>query len=266
MQPIFENLLKIRKDPRKRMTTLLDIAALAAGYYFFFIYQDIFRLNIPLISLKSLLAIPLIPMLILPLIHYLIIKPDPLQRSPSNNKKIRFYQNEFPSLYILNRCSKCVENETTCPNYIKKESMAHAKYWFHDIFHGPIEEEDPHIINDTFEKGYTCKLMCYTYWILFTFSILAILTVFFQILLKFIISNDIIISLTPLQIISPFLGFIILIIISNLNKADTDKPSGCWHAWREINMFHIHWLCSNEKFLVNLICKKNGVKKRFNEK
>jgi len=266
MKLVFEQLVKVKKDPRSRMTILLDIAALASGYYFFYIYQDIFGLNIPKLNLKSLLTIPLIYILILPLIHYIIILPDPLQRSPSKNKMVRFFQNEFPSLFLLNRCARCIEDKTTCRNYISKQSNAHVKYWFYDISHGPIEEENPDIINKTFEKGYTCKLMYNTYWILFAFSLFASLTMIVSFLIKSIISKKLIFDLIPLQIISPIIGFTILILICFLNKVDSEKPSGCWHAWREINRFHIIWLRKHEGFLNSLICKANNQNKRYIKK
>jgi len=266
MKLVFEQLVKIKKDPRLKMTILLDIAALASGYYFFYIYQDIFGLNVPLLSLKSLLAIPLISTLIIPLIHYTIILPDPLQRSPSKNKMVRFFQNELPSLYLLNRCDRCTENKTTCRNYITRKSSAHVKYWLHDIFHGPIEEKNPDIINETFEKGYTCKLMYNTYWILFAFSLFASLTMIVHFLIKSILLKKLIFDLIPLQIISPIIGFTILILICFLNKVDSEKPSGCWHAWREINRIHITWLRKHEEFLNNLICKANNQNKRFIKK
>lgn len=261
---VFEQLVKIKKDPRLKLTILLDIAILAAGYYFFYIYQDIFGLNVPKLNLKSLLAIPLIYILILPLIHYIL--PDRLQRSSSKNKMVRFFQNEFPSLYLLNRCARCTENKTTCGNYIIRKSNAHVKYWFHDIFHGPIEKKNPDIINETFEKGYTCKLVYYTYWILFAFSLAAFLTMSGYFLIKSIILKKLIFDLIPLQIISPIVGIIILILICFLNKVDSEKPSGCWHAWREINRIHITWLRKHEEFLNNLICKANNQNKGFIKK
>ena len=100
-------------------------------------------------------ALDLIATVIIPLIRYLIIRPDPLQRSPSKTKHIAFFQNEFPSAYILERCQRCHDNEEICENFITEESKTHIRIWMHEIFHGPIEKENPSIVNETYEKGYT---------------------------------------------------------------------------------------------------------------
>jgi hypothetical protein len=208
---------------------------------------------------------PIIVSVIFPLIHYIIVKADPLQRSPSQGKTIKFFQNEFPSKYILERCQRCIENENSCPNFIRLGSYDHVRYWFQDIFHGAIEKEDSKRIKDTFEKGYVCKLMYYLSWIIFIFFLLALITlIFHHIYLYFIDGFNF--ELTPLQILFPLTGIGIVILMKSLNKADNESPSGCWQAWREVNKIHVSWLKSKEDFLVRLICHANGGTKRFVQK
>lgn len=253
------------KEPKKRLERLVVLLALLVAYFYIYVYQNMLHIKVELLDFQNLIQMSLVALVIIPLIHCLIIKPDPLQRSPSQRKAIRFFQNEFPSKYILERCKRCREDENSCPNYIKAESYAHIRYWFHDIFHGEIEKEDPSKIKDTFDKGYTCKLLYYSSWILGVFSVLAIVTIaihhaylYFFKELKF--------DLTSLQIFFPLVCVSIIILIKKLNKPDESKPSGAWHAWRQVNRIHVSWLKSHEGLLVNLICKESGGTKRFVER
>ena len=204
-------------------------------------------------------------MIIIPLINIFIVKSDPLQRGTSQKKAISFFQNEFPSKYILERCQRCIENENSCPNYIKVETYSHNRYWFYDIFHGPIEKEDPRKVSDTYTKGYTCKLLYYLPWILRIFIVLGISTIVFHHGYLYLF-GDFRVDLTSVQILFPLVCGSIIILIKILNKPDEKSPSGCWQAWREINRIHVSWLRSQESFLVNLICQSSGGTKRFIEK
>ena len=174
---IFTALRRSVEDPRNRLTQLLVLSIVVTVYFYVYFYQNIFHIQVPLIGINTLIEMPIMVLVVIPLVKYLIVKPDPLQRSPSQRRPIRFFQNEFPSRYILERCQRCVEDENSCSNYIKAESYAHIRYWFNDIFHGAIEREDPKSVRDTFEKGYTCKLLYYLSWVLGIFCGLAIVTV-----------------------------------------------------------------------------------------
>jgi hypothetical protein len=90
--------------PKKKLERLLVLVSLLSTYYFLFIYQDVLGLEIPLLSLKSLVALPAISVVVIPLIRYVVVLPDPLQRSPSRNPTVRFFQEQFPSRYLLERC------------------------------------------------------------------------------------------------------------------------------------------------------------------
>lgn len=256
---------KSTEEPKKRLESLLVLSAFVVGYFYIYIYQNMLHIEVKLVDLQTLIQMPLIALVIFPLIRYLIIKPDPLQRSPSQRKSIRFFQNEFPSKYLLERCKKCREDENSCRNYIKPESYTHVRYWFHDIFHGEIEKENPQMVKDTFEKGYTCKLVCYLSWILSFFVALAIGTVVFYHVYLYA-SGKFTVDLTALQILFPLVSGSIIILIRTLNRADASRPSGCWQAWREVNRMHVSWLISHEDFLVNLICRAGGEAKKFREK
>lgn len=253
------------EEPKKRLETLLVLSAFVIGYFYIYIYQNMLHIEVKLIDLQTLIQMPLMALVIFPLIRYLIIKPDPLQRSPSQRKSIRFFQNEFPSKYLLERCKKCREDEHSCRNYIKPESYAHVRYWFNDIFHGEIERENPRIVENTFEKGYTCKLVCYLSWILSFFVALAIGTVVFHHVYLYIF-DEFGVNVTALQILFPLVSGGIIILIKILNRADESRPSGCWQAWREVNRMNVSWLRSHEDSLVSLICHDGGETKEFTEK
>lgn len=255
---------KIR-DPRKRVEQLLVLITVAIAYFYLYVYQSILHVDIRLIDLRNLIRIPMVALVIIPAIYLVFVKADPLQRSPSKRKPIRFFQNEFPSNYILLRCEKCIENENSCPNYINAESYAHRRYWFRNIFHGPIEDEDPRIVKDTFEKGYTCKLVYYLSWILIMFFALTIITILVHHIILWV-TDSLILDLKALQLFFPIICISIVILLKIMHRANEYHPTGCWQAWREINRFHVSWLKSNEDLLANLICKSGGGSKQFIEK
>lgn len=253
------------EDPKKRLERLLVVSTFIIGYFYLYVYQNMLHIGVKLVSFQTLIQMPLMALVIIPLIHHLIVKQDALQLSHSQRKPIRFFQNEFPSKYILERCERCIEKENSCPNYIKEESYAHRRYWFHHIFHGVIEREDPKRVKNTFEKGYTCKLLYYLSWILGIITALGIAVIaFHHVYLYFL--GKFKVDLTALQVLFPLVCVGIIIVIKKLNKPDESNPSGCWHAWREINRIHVSWLKSNEDFLIKLICQASGGTKRFKEK
>ncbi|MBC7364523.1 MAG: chromate resistance protein [Candidatus Aminicenantes bacterium] len=253
------------EEPKEKLEWLLVLSAFFIGYFYIYVYQNIIHIEVKLLDFQTLIQMPLIAVVILPLIHYLVVIPDPLQRSPSKRKSVRFFQNEFPSKYILERCVRCIEDETSCPNYIKAESYAHIRYWFYDIFHGKIETVDPRRVRDTYEKGYHCKLLYYLSWILGVFLAFAIAIIVFHYVYQYFY-NEYKVDLTSLQIIFPLVCGLIIILIKALNRPDESRPSGCWHAWREINRMHISWLAANKDYLDKLICQAGGGDKKFREK
>ncbi|MHB8084836.1 MAG: hypothetical protein ACYDHZ_03345 [Dehalococcoidia bacterium] len=253
-------------DPKTKLQSLSILCGLVIGYFFIYIYQNILHIHVEFYDLNTLVQIPIISAIVVPLIYYLLIKADPLQRSPNNGKEIRFFQNEFPSKYLLKRCQRCIENESTCPNYIKLDSYDHIRYWFQDIFHGIIEKKDPQSVRDTFEKGYNCKLVYYLTWILAVFLTTAIVTILGYNIYLLIINGVLNIDVTTLQIIFPVTCAVIIIVIKIMNNPNENNPSGCWQAWREINRMHVSWLRNNEGLLVGLICHNGSGTKTFKER
>jgi len=258
-------MIQTNGDPRKRLEALLQAAALIIGYFYIYVYQDMLHIKVPLFSLQSLLRMPIVAIIIMPLIHYIIVKADPLQRSPSQRKTIRFFQKEFPSKYLLERCRKCIYDQKSCRSYITEDSYDHVRYWFQDILHGSIEKKNPKIVKDTYRKGYICKLLYYLSWILIGFCLLATITIIFY-HIYLCCSKTLELNVTALQVFFPLTCVGIWTLIKILHKPSNNKPSGCWQAWREINRMHVGWLRNNEVLLVNLICKANGNDKQFREK
>jgi hypothetical protein len=253
------------KEPKKRLERLLEYSALTIGYLYIYVYHNMLSIQVELIDFKTLIQLPIIAIVVLPLIHYIVTTSDPLQRSPAERKSIKFFQNQFPSKYILERCTRCIEDEKTCQNYIRQESNTHKRVWFDDIFHGAIQKEAPQKVRDTFEKGYNCKLLYYLSWILGIFFVLGVSTIVYHHAYLFL-SGEFKLDLTPLQILSPLVAVCIILIIRTLHSPNEKKPSGCWQAWQEINGIHISWLKGHENLLVDLICQASGGTKRFKEK
>jgi hypothetical protein len=254
------------RDPKATLTLLLDVVALLASYYFVYIYQNMLGLNIPFVSYETLIAMPIIAAVVIPLIHYLLVRSDPLQRSPRKGKSIRFFQSEFPSNYLLRRCERCVESPESCPNYISEDSKAHVSYWFDDIFHGPIEKEDPGAVRATFERGYTCKLIYYVTWILWLFVALSVIVMVIHHLRVGFSVGRFQYELTAQQVLSPILCILLIALLKVLHQPNPDAPSGCWQAWQEINRMHVHWMRQHEDYLVDLICRANDQDKSFRER
>lgn len=254
------------KEPKTRLEVLLQLSALLAGYLYIYVYQDILRIEIEFVNFQTLLGIPVIAGVVIPLVKYVLVKPDPLQRSPSRRREIRFFQKEFPSKYILERCQKrCIEDDKSCPNYIKADSYDHVRHWFQDVFHGHIMREDPQRVRDTFEKGYSCKLLYYLTWVLrFALAISLITVVYHH--ARLAITGAWALQITPFQVFFPIICATSLWLIRAMNVPDENSPSGCWHAWREINRMHVSWLRSQDDLLVTLICHKGTGTRTFKER
>jgi hypothetical protein len=252
-------------EPIKRLERLLICAGLFFGYSLLFVYQDKLGLGIPSLSLPELLAIPTVALLVIPLVRYCLVRADPLQRSASRSKAVRFFQGEFPSLYLLHRCQRCAEDSSSCPNYIAEPSLAHRRYWFQDVFHGPLKQEDPDNVRDTFEKGYTCKLVYGFMWILRIYAAIAVIVLIAHVVETRLLGLGVY-SLTPLQLLFPAVCLAALVLLGLMHRPDLRTPTGCWHAWREINRMHVEWMRQHEPYLVDLVCHSGRGTKTFRER
>ncbi len=251
-------------DPRKKIDRLSGYALVVFAYFYFFVFQILVDIQTKFTDFETIIRAPIMALLILPLINRGIIKPDPLQRSFSKGKKIRFFQRYFASNYLLERCQRCREDQNTCCNYLDDRSEKQNYYWFRLIF-PEIENNHPGIKEETYEKGYTCKLLFII--VLFckvfiTISILALVA--YHTYLYFIGQLEIMIS--GQQIAFLIACVMIWIIIGGLNRANINRPTGCWHAWRAINLSHITWMEINSAFLDDKICQANGIQKQFIQK
>ncbi len=238
---IFQWIKKYSKDPKTGLEVLLLLALVTIGYFYIYVYQNMLHINVKFLDLNELMKIGFIEIVIVPLIYYVIIKSDPLQRSTSEKKSIKFFQNQFPSKYLIERCARCVEDENSCPNYIKAGSFDHIKYWFNDIFHGVIEKESPEIVKETFGKGYTCKLVYNSLLFIGIFFLLGVGVILYH-HISLYLSGTFKVDVTAFQIIFLLVAVFMIVLIRAFNSPDENKPSGCWHAWREINGIHISWL------------------------
>jgi len=235
---------------KRKLEGLLASEVILATYVFLLVYQKVLGISVPRLDLKVLLAVPLLPLLV----HYLIVKSDPLQKSHMRLRAVRCFQSEYPSKYLLRRCEACGKTEGDCPSYVTEKSRRHARYWLNDIFHGPIEQESPHLIEETFDKSYTCRVVCYTEWLLVSLTALGLLMIVFELSKWVWIGGD-----QPFaanyEWMLPVASAGVLLLLRFLHRPDEDDPTGCWLSWREINQGHINWLRNHEPFLKELICK-----------
>ena len=261
---IFQSIKKYSEDPKSTLEILLLLSSFTIGYFYIYVYQNMLHISVIYTDIKDLMKIGFIDLVIAPLIYFIVIKADPLQRSKSERKAIKFFQNWFPSKYIKDRCGRCAEDEKTCSNHIEAGSGDEISYWFGCIF-PEIEKGSPGIRNQTLRKGYTCKLLYNLIWVIVIFSLLAIVTIVLHHVYLYL-SDKFRIDLVVWQIFFPLILLFAIILIKALNSPNESSPSGCWQAWREINQMHIFWLRHHEDFLVGLICRASGGTKRFKAK
>jgi len=257
------SLLTKATKPKRKLERLLVLIAFLSVYYYAFIYQDALGLAIPFLSLTSLLAIPVIGTVVIPLIKYTIIRPDPLQRSSRSNQSIRFFQAQFPSRYLLERCDRCKETKETCPAFLREEGGEYRNIWFKGFFNKRILEEDPGLVESTFEKGYTCKLIFYIQGIARWFIIFSVLALIIKQVFQFVSEGRVVFDATALQLISPIVALLVILVLGYNNKPDLKNPTGCWHAWQEINQMNIAWMKNHEAELNSVVCKRKGDDKEF---
>ncbi len=254
--------LALPPNPRDRLERLLTVSAIVIGYFYVWTFQEFLRIQVAFIDISTLLRLPIITVIVFPLVKYAYVKQDWLQRGRPNLKSVRFFQAQFPSLYIRDRCARCVETAQTCRNFIGPESRDHNSYWLDEIF--PIIKRDqPEQASRTFEKGYTCKLIFGLQVVLLVFIGISILTIVWEPAVDLIMRRPASVSLAPKQIIFILLCVLVAGILRALNSPDTNSPTGCWHAWREINDAHKLWMRNNEPALVNAICHAGGNEKSF---
>jgi hypothetical protein len=252
-------------DPKTKLQHLLNISAIIVGYFYVWTFQDFLRIQVAFIDLTTLLRLPIITLIIFPLVKYGYIKQDWLQRGRPKLKSVRFFQLQFPSLYIKERCNRCVEAPQTCKNYISPESRDHTSFWLNKIF--PIiksrQEEDA---ARTFEKGYTCKLIFGLEVVLLFFVIVSVLTAAWKPVLDLILHKPLVVSVGPLQIIFVLVCLGITGLLRTLHSPDLKSPTGCWHAWREVNDALKLWMRTNDPTLVDLVCHAGSNNKSFVQK
>jgi hypothetical protein len=250
-------------EPKARLERLLSVSSIVLGYFYVWTFQEYLKINVKFIDVSTLLRLPIISIIVIPLTLYLYVKPDWLQRGRPHFKSVRFFQAQFPSLYIKQRCGKCSETAQTCRNFIGPESREHNSYWLDHIWRPIIKKKYKEQFDRTFEKGYTCKLLFGLQIALVFFAIVAVVTMISKPILDLLMRRPIVYFYMPKHLIFVGVCVFVAILISLLNRPDMTAPTGCWHAWREINDAHKLWLRNNEPILVELVCHAGGNDRSF---
>ncbi|MGA3178368.1 MAG: hypothetical protein ABSE19_13610 [Candidatus Acidiferrum sp.] len=252
-------------SPRGKLQRLLTVSATIVGYFYVWVYQDYLGLRVPLVDVSTLLRLPIIAIVVIPLVFYAYVNPDWLQTGRPKLKSVRFFQAQFPSLYVRDRCGRCAETEKTCKNFIGPASADYTSYWLDGIF-PMIKKGNKAQADRTFERGYSCKLIFGLEVVLLFFVVLSLLTIGSKPLVNFVIRRPAPFSLDPKQVIFVVVCLFIPFLMRALNSPDMDSPTGYWHAWREINNAHKLWMKNNEPTLVKVVCHAGGNNTSFSQR
>lgn len=244
-------------DPKEKLERLLGILAIVVGYFYVWTFQEFLKIQVAFIDLSSLLRLPIITIVVFPLVKYGYVKQDWLQYGQPKFKSVRFFQLQFPSLYIRERCGRCIETLQTCRNFIKPESTDHTSYWLDYIF-PMVKKDQKEQASRTFERGYTCKLIFGLQVVLLFFVILSVLTLASKPALDLIMRRPVTVSVSPIQVIFILVCLGAAAVLRLLHRPDIASPTGCWHAWREINDAHKLWMRNNEPMLIEAVCHAGG--------
>jgi hypothetical protein len=245
-----------------RLQRLLNVSAIVIGYFYVWTFQELLKISVAFIDISTLLRLPIIAIVVYPLVKYGYVKQDWLQRGRPTLKSVRFFQAQFPSLYIRDRCARCVETAQTCGNFIGPESRAHNSYWLDEIF-PIIKKGQKEQASRTFERGYTCKLIFGLQVVLVIFIAISIATIAWKPAFELTMRRPVSVLFAPKHVIFIILCILVAGLLRALNSPDTNSPTGCWHAWREINDAHKLWMRNNEPILVNAVCHAGGNNKSF---
>lgn len=241
-ETIWQSLLLGVRSDKTRLEVQLGITAFAVAYLYLWAFGSMLGLDLKLVPFDLFLKTPLISLAVFPLVFYGYVKADPLQRSHLGWQTVRFFQAQFPSLYIRDRCQKC-RAQGTCRNFISPASGDHTTYWLRDLWRPYFRKEYPGEFENTFRRGYTCKLIFGTEVLVLVFFALGMATVICsetaQLIRAEISHQGFHNSLQVTEVVFLIGCLLVWLVLSRLNKPDATNPTGCWQAWREINRGHV---------------------------
>jgi hypothetical protein len=242
-----------KNGSKQRLQIQLCFIWVALTYFYVFAFGPTFTT-----TFDSFIKTSLFSLTVYPIFFNAFVNPDPLQRSHSQLQSIRFFQAQFPSLYLKKRCARCLERNR-CPNFIGPTSSEHNTYWLTSIFRPEIGRTSPDEINRTLRKGYTCKLVFGTEVAAVCFFVISLISFVVPLLwMKNRSRTAFLASIGPRQILFAMVCAIIGLVMKFSNDSNFDQPTGCWQAWREVNEGHILWLKNHEDALVRIVCHAKG--------
>jgi hypothetical protein len=244
-------------SPKARLEWLQAAMVVLLAGLTLYVYQDVLGLHFSLKQLGGTLQLPLFAVVILPYLTYVLVRSDPLQRNRPRGGATKFFQDQYPSKYILERCKSCREGPS-CNNRLTEDGRDHENYWLDDIFHGPLERQRPESIKRTFERSYTCKLIFASEWLLGVSAAISLVVAAFHLGYQSVPEGRFALLRHPLQIAFPVLLLIALWVIAWLNRIDDKNPTGCCAAWKQVNNGHIVWMRDHDYELARVVCHARG--------
>lgn len=249
--------LRTPLTPRARLEWLQSVVVVMLTGLTLSVYQDVFGFRFGFKELWSTVELPVFAVVILPYITYVVVRSDPLRHLRTRFGPVKFYQEQFPSSYLVRRCESCHE-EPACCNGLRKRNGDYVNYWFDELFHGSLEQLRPVSIHDTFEIGYTCKLVFASQCLLGVFAAFSLIIAAYDVTNRSILAGRFVLHLSSAQMAMPFMLFLFAWVIYALNKPDPANPTGCWAAWKEVNNGHRVWMRDHDDDLVRIVCHARG--------
>ena len=252
---------------KARVQYLQALTALFLTVLFLSAHAHVFEVKVPALLSEVWWTARLISLVVVPAITYWLVRPDPLQSGRPGRlaKKTRFFQEQFPSRWLIARCLRCQETPETCRACLTSRADDASQVWFR-IFKDDIGAALPEERERTFRRGYTCKFVWGNEWLLLAFLGLSVLVAAFQRMMEAEEwGGPHQWALTGKQVLF-VVGCAAVWTASNLLNRAGKQATGCWKLWREVNRHHTMWMEEHPDVLKQKVCCRLGEDKSFRPK
>ena len=216
------------------------------------------------------------------IVSIVIDSRDLIQYSKGWFAEADFFQRQFPSKYLLDRCGSC-EKKESCSNHLTNDNFIPTWFYFFN------EHLPEYLRNAVLTSGYLCRVVFYVhlfslsffylgllYPILslingsFSFWTLAYSGILFVIVEALFFPNRVgkkgerwlSIFFSALDPSRLFVAVFVVLGFVNRHRKDSKSeedesaldPRGMWPRWKRYNDVQIRWMEMNEPLLVEKIC------------